>query len=361
MAWEVPNINIAAMGQLAGNRVAGLFGDFQQGREFGQEQQAGDAYAPLVSAVYGGGSGQGQATLAGSSGGRPGQIDRQAVMGLLQNPATRQQGVELLLNGGRLPQPKSNLPSDLQEYQYAQGQGFKGSFLDYQTQLKQAGRSSTSVTVNNAGENEFQKVFGRGQAERYNTMISTGDQANGLLGDVQALRELGTQIETGKGAQAIASLGPYAEALGIKIDGLPAAQAYEAVVARMAPRLRVPGSGAQSDFELQQFMKSLPSLGNTPEGNAVIANTMEGIAKNQRQAADIARRAGTNEMTRQQADKALQALPDPFTAWRGARQSMPPRPAPAPATPQTAAPPAGVDPNLWQHMTPEERKLWNSL
>ncbi|MDQ0303800.1 hypothetical protein [Ancylobacter polymorphus] len=360
------------------------------------ERRAVSAYEPLLNAVYGGqpqqqsggflsnllGGGaprpaqaggaqeapmpaQGGMGMAPGMGGGSPQIDRQAILGLLQRPETREQGVALLMNGGRLPQPRTNLPADVQEYQFALQQGFKGSFLDYQTALRKAGASSTSVTVNPAaGENAFQKSFGETQAKRYSGMIEQGDQANALLGDVAALRELGQQIQTGTGAQAIARLGPYAEALGINIQGLPAAQAYEAVVSRIAPRLRVPGSGAQSDFELQQFMRSLPSLGNTPEGNAVIANTLEGVAQNQRAAAEIARAAGMGEITRQEADRRLQALPDPFTAWRQQNNRSPVQESAPPAQRAPAAPgavPPGVDPQVWQFMTPEERALWNSL
>lgn len=365
------------------------------------DKRATAAYAPLLDAVYGAqpqqqgggflsnllGMGQGPVPATSPTGGAPDaqmpappgampvqapgmgggapQIDRAAIMGLLSNPATREQGAALLMNGGRMPQGRNTLPADLQEYQFAQQQGFKGTFLDYQTALRQAGRSSTNVTVNSgAGENAFQKSFGETQAKRYSGLIEQGDQASGLLGDVEALRELGTQIETGKGAQAIASLGPYARALGIDIEGLEAAEAYNAVVARLAPRLRVPGSGAQSDFELQQFMRSLPSLGNTPGGNAVIANTLEGVAQNQRAAADIARSAGMGEITRQEADKRLQALPDPFTAWRQQNGRSPVQDSAVPAQQAAPAPtavPSGVDPQVWQFMTPEERALWNSL
>jgi len=47
MAWEVPGLNIAATGQLAGNRVAGLFGDFQNGLQANDEQQVRGARRSL--------------------------------------------------------------------------------------------------------------------------------------------------------------------------------------------------------------------------------------------------------------------------------------------------------------------------
>ncbi|MEN6549159.1 MAG: hypothetical protein ABFE07_24205 [Armatimonadia bacterium] len=271
-------------------------------------------------------------SLPGIGGG--GQIPREAILGLLSRPETREQGVALLMNGGRMPREK--LPNDEAGYLLSRQQGFTGSFLDYKRELAAAGRSSTNVTVNAAaGENEFQKTFGKGQAERYNTMIEQGDQANNMIGDIKALQDIGSRIQTGAGAQTKLLLGPYAQALGIKIDDLPDLQAYQSVVSRLAPQMRVPGSGANSDFEARQFLLSLPTLGNTPGGNKLIEDTLLGIAQNKRAAADIARQAGTGQITRQQADQMLQALPDPFTAFRqsGAATTPPPAGAPAQGTP----------------------------
>lgn len=343
--------------------VAAVYGDQPQQQQtggflsqllgFGQPQPpqpvAPGAEPPSVPAQAGSGASVAPATPGGAasampSGGLPvaggmtgvggGQIPREAILGLLARPETREQGVALLMNGGRLPQPRSNLPADVQEYQFALQQGFKGSFLDYQTQLKKAGASSTNVTVNPAaGENAFQKTFGEGQAKRYNEMIDQGDQANNMIGDIKALQDIGARIQTGAGAQARLMLGPYVQALGVKVDGLDDLQAYQAVVSRLAPQMRVPGSGANSDFEARQFLLSLPTLGNTPGGNKIIEDTLMGIAQNKRAAAEIARQAGTDEITRQEADRRLQALPDPFTAFRQSGAAAAPPPSAAPGVP----------------------------
>jgi hypothetical protein len=45
----------------------------------------------------------------------------------------------------KLRNPTDKLTSDQQEYQYAVGQGFKGNFVDYQRQMKEAGRSQVNV------------------------------------------------------------------------------------------------------------------------------------------------------------------------------------------------------------------------
>ncbi len=76
------------------------------------------------------------------------------------------------------------------------------------------------------------------------------------------------------------------------------------------------GSGAQSDLELKNFLKSLPSLGNTPEGNAMAATTLKGLQENKVLAAEIASKALNGEITRPEADKQLRNLPDPMTNFR---------------------------------------------
>ena len=153
-------------------------------------------------------------------------------------------------------------------------------------------------------------------AKRYGEIVADGDKANGMKGDISALKDIGKMVTTGKGAEVVNALGPYADALGIKIDGLGAGQAYEAVVSRLAPSLRTPGVGASSDFDAKQFLRSLPALGNTPEGNQIISDTLDAVADYKIRAADIASAALRGEITRAQAEKELRALPDPWTAWK---------------------------------------------
>ena len=137
-----------------------------------------------------------------------------------------------------------------------------------------------------------------------------------MISDVKTLTELGKTIGTGKGAEAKAVLGPYAEALGIKIEGLSEIQAFEAIVNRVAPSLRVKGSGAQSDFELKNFLKSLPTLGNTPEGNEIAAKTIEGLYQNKVRASEIGAAALAKRITPEQAEKMIRELPDPMEGYR---------------------------------------------
>ena len=104
--------------------------------------------------------------------------------------------------------------------------------------------------------------------------------------------------------------------MGIKVDGLSEIQAYEAIVNRLAPALRTPGTGAQSDFELASFLKSLPSIGKTPEGNEIASQVLQGIYENKRRAAEIGAAALNGRISRPDAEKMLNDLPDPMAGYR---------------------------------------------
>jgi hypothetical protein len=210
----------------------------------------------------------------------------------------------------------SKATDETREYDLYRRQGGTRSFFDYKVDLKKAGAIQNQVQIDQKGESEFSKIAGKQQAERFNDLAAEGQQARQMISDIDTLTDLGAKIGTGKIAEAKAIVGPYAEALGIKIDGLSEIQAYEAVVNRVAPSLRVKGSGAQSDMELKNFLKSLPTLGNTPEGNAIASEVMKGLQQNKILAAEIGAKALNGEITRSVAEKALRELPDPMENYR---------------------------------------------
>ena len=172
------------------------------------------------------------------------------------------------------------------------------------------------VTVNN-GDNSSKFVNKADElaAARMDEIVSAGAGAQTFLGDIQMLTEIGKTLNTGKGTEVMAALGPFAEMAGIKVDGLSEAQAYDAIVSRMAPAMRIPGSGASSDFDAKQFLKSLPSLGNTPEGNAIVMETFSAIQQSKQAAAEIASQALSGQITWQEADAQIRSLGSPFEAF----------------------------------------------
>lgn len=81
-----------------------------------------------------------------------------------------------------LREGKPAVPAAVQEYAIARQQGYQGSFLDYQKELKAAGRNVTSVNVDAKGEAEFSKELGKIDAK------TVGDAAASRQGAVTMLK-----------------------------------------------------------------------------------------------------------------------------------------------------------------------------
>lgn len=243
-----------------------------------------------------------------------------------RNPAVKQLGMQLYTTYAK-PEKGTD---DMREYAAAQQQGYKGTLLDF---LKE--KKAPLVQIDQRGETEFAKAVGKQQAKRFDDIVQAGHDAKSMIANIQSLREISSRITTGKTTELKAALGPYAEMFGAKIDGLDDIQAFQAIVSRLAPQMRPPGTGATSDFEMRKFLESLPSLGRTPGGNELISRTLDAISEHRIAAGEIASRAMSGEISVKEAEKQLRALPDPLTLWkqsRGTTVAPPPseRPPPPP-------------------------------
>jgi hypothetical protein len=85
------------------------------------------------------------------------------------NPLTNQ--VDIIAQGA--PKEKAT-PGDIQGYNLARSQGYEGSFLDYQTALKKAGASSTSINMPSEGERKSAVL-----ANRMNFSVAQMNEAIG--------------------------------------------------------------------------------------------------------------------------------------------------------------------------------------
>lgn len=180
--------------------------------------------------------------------------------------------------------------------------------------------------VDMRGPNAYSTEGAGAIVENFKGIQAQGQSARQRMGDLRTLGTLAGQINTGKWTQLQTVFGPWLEAMGVEVEGLGETQAWEALVSRIAPTLRVPGSGATSDFEMQRFLMSLPALVNDPEGNKIIQDTMEAIAQYQVQAGEIATGAllyslgedTPGAISPDQAYKQLAELGDPLTLWKTA-------------------------------------------
>lgn len=179
-------------------------------------------------------------------------------------------------------------PNDVQRnYQMAVRQGYGGTLLDYQKELR--------TQINNnvaAGEKEEDKKIGESAGKRAGeTMAAAASASKQLmrLGQVEALMK---NVETGRlqpGRMSIAALGKslgvddkYLEAIGLDPKGVGDAQALNAISGRMLVDMIGSGGFPANNFSNtdREFLTgTLPSLANDPRANSILVEVAKRAAK----------------------------------------------------------------------------------
>lgn len=185
---------------------------------------------------------------------------------------------------------KLDLTAAQKEYFFAVDQGFEGSFTEYKTQLARAGSGVTDT---------LREQLDKKTGEQWVKFVDAGTTASAMQNDLALMSEL----------VRVAPQGPLTGRLAARFPGFSnAAAALQSVVKRVAPQMRVPGSGATSDIEYQGMLDSLPSLQNRPEANQLIIEMMKAKATIDQERSDIVRRFQQNLVTKNQAVAELAAL-----------------------------------------------------
>jgi hypothetical protein len=192
-------------------------------------------------------------------------------------------------------------PNDRRPYQISNKTG----------KLSGVGGAQTNVSVNNSAESEFDKKLGGQQAEMFGQMLSSGTQIQSDIADISQLRELVKTAPTGLQGAAVRFAGNLGIPLG---EGAGDVQAFEAIVNRLVPAQRPPGSGTMSDRDVDLFKSSLPRLINQPGGNNRILDTMEGMTRYRQAQFEIARDVAAGQLSRRDALDRLSKLDNPL-AW----------------------------------------------
>lgn len=236
------------------------------------------------------------------------------------------------------------------EYQQALRNNLQGVLspeaLAQKQQLAEAGRSSTSVNVS-TGSDKFNEEVAKGDASRFQTLLETAQNASRNRVRIDRLDQLLQRSGSGIPTQLKSLAGDF----GIQTEGLSDIQAAEAIINSLIPEQRPAGSGVMSDADLEMFKSSLPRLINTPEGNRKIIETMKAINVYDRRLGQIASQAMSGEISRNEAREKMMEVPNPlrgFSAGEGGRTQTP------------SGPPEGVDEQIWNAMTDEEKALWQN-
>lgn len=204
--------------------------------------------------------------------------------------------------------------------------------------IEAVGKPSTTMNTTIQGESEFDKGMGRNQSEMFSTAFKDGQDAKTDLSNIKILRSQMAQTPGGM----LGGLQGLANSYGLKLG--PNASAVEvasSLLDKLTPAQRQGMPGAASDRDVAMFKNALPKLSNTPEGNAIILDTMQALAEYRVAQGEIAQKVSTGKMSRQDGIDAIAALPSPFDSLRDRLSNV---------GGSTATPPSGGK---------DFRSLWN--
>jgi hypothetical protein len=171
-------------------------------------------------------------------------------------------------------------PADQQGYALAQTQGYRGTYMDYQTALKRAGASTVSLPNYGTQEKEQSKEYGAGLGKMRVEMKNAGFKAHSTLANVDRMEALLQGVDGGKFGPLGMDIASAASSFGIKMDpNLGNKQASEALAVEMALAAKPAGSGAMSDPEYDNYLSTVPSQAKSPEGRRQISATIRAKAK----------------------------------------------------------------------------------
>jgi hypothetical protein len=169
--------------------------------------------------------------------------------------------------------------------------------------ITKSGGGGTTNEINMPGspgseEELLKKLMGK-KGERYAKFLDAGANAAGLSIDIETLASLAPMQPSGPLVGRLAEMFPEFTDIGAL---------RQSIVKRIAPQMRVEGSGSTSDTEFNAMLNSFGSLRNSPEANQAILSIFQ-----QKIAFDIARRDIVNEytngnITMKEADDKMAAL-----------------------------------------------------
>lgn len=209
-----------------------------------------------------------------------------------------------------LDKDKANVTPDITEYNFAKSNGYTGSFAQYQLDLKKSGAQNT--TINTGEGNKFYNTLDEKNATIFSNLSDAGIQGHSKLGQIDQLDKLLQSTGSGWSTALKAKAGDY----GINTEKLNDIQAASALLSKMIPAQREPGSGPVSDADLAGFRNSLPRLINQPGGNATIINTMRGLTQYQIDQGAIADKVANREITPAEGRQQIANLPNPLANFQ---------------------------------------------
>lgn len=162
---------------------------------------------------------------------------------------------------------------------------------------------SGGVTIQNydpsAPTRDLSKKLSEKEAERWDSIQLQGQKAASIKGNVEALREIAGTVDPSVASRVLAERFPQFSTAGA---------AFAGVAQGLAPDLRVPGVGSQSDIEYAGALARVGKLSNDPQGNQVLWEIMTAKADLDMARAAVIDRFQGSEQTQADAAQARRDL-----------------------------------------------------
>ncbi|KQW62697.1 hypothetical protein ASD02_00765 [Ensifer sp. Root1252] len=183
--------------------------------------------------------------------------------------------------------------------------------LEWEQAQRKAGAGTTNVSV---GESDkFYENLDKKNAESFAALSDAGMQARARMGQINRLEGIFANVPQGieGGFKKIA--GDWGIPIG---EGTSDIQAASALLEKMVPEQRAPGSGPMSDADIRMFRASLPRIINQPGGNELIFQTMRGISEYEQQMGVIADAVADREITPAEGRKRIREMQNPLENYK---------------------------------------------
>lgn len=182
--------------------------------------------------------------------------------------------------------------------------------LEWEQAQRKAG--ATNVTTNVGEGDKFYENLDKKNAETFAAMSDSGMQARANLGRIDRLEGLMANAPQG----AVGALKQAAGEWGIPTEGVSDIQAASALLEKMVPEQRAPGTGPMSDADIKMFRASLPRILNQPGGNQLIFQTMRGITQYEIQMGEIADQVADRVITPAEGRKLIREMKNPLADFK---------------------------------------------
>lgn len=161
----------------------------------------------------------------------------------------------------------------------------------------------SNTTVNIGGDNDadaaLRKELSKDEGARLSKLQGAANTAASSLQDFQVVDELLT----------MAPQGPVTGRLAQAFPGVSnAGTVLQSFIYRIAPTLRVEGSGATSDLDYEGMLRSLPALQNKPEANKMIVEVFKQKADINIRRGDLITKYQNGEITANEMRNQMTAL-----------------------------------------------------